>query len=71
MNQPSKSEHQSVWNYLVNTKPVVEEERSFILHKEDLVTLRVGREHAWLDSAIEHLLKWLHSKYTCIEVTYY
>jgi hypothetical protein len=24
------------------------------------VTLRAGREHAWLDSSIENVLKWFH-----------
>jgi hypothetical protein len=60
MNKPSRSEHRSVWNYFQNTNPVVEEERSFILHWEDLLTLRPGREHAWLDSAIERVLRYTH-----------
>jgi hypothetical protein len=35
---------------------VNDEDAEFILQKEDLVTLRPGREYAWLDSAIEKLL---------------
>ena len=34
-----------------------EEENSFIYHKEDMITLRPGREHAWLDGMVERLLQ--------------
>ena len=46
---------------MFNRKPLIESERSWIYHKEDLLTLRAGREHAWLDDGIEHLLRWFHS----------
>ncbi len=36
--------------------PVNDADAEFILQKEDLVTLRPGREHAWLDAAVEKLL---------------
>lgn len=36
-----------------------EEEMGFIYEKEDLVTLRPGREHAWLDGLLERTLKVL------------
>lgn len=34
-----------------------QEESGFIYLKEDLVTLRPGREYAWLDGAMEYLLQ--------------
>ena len=34
-----------------------EKEMEYILEKADLVTLRPGREHAWLDGMIESILK--------------
>ena len=34
----------------------------FIYEKEDLVTLRPGREHAWLDGLLERTLKALHCR---------
>ena len=37
--------------------PLFEEEARFIYEKEDLVTLRPGREHAWLDSILERVLQ--------------
>jgi hypothetical protein len=41
-------------------EPLSEEENTWIQYQEDLVTLRPGREHAWLDSGIEHLLRWFN-----------
>ena len=40
-----------------NERPVARAQFNFIYRKEDLVTLRPGREHAWLDSQVEKLLK--------------
>lgn len=60
--RPSASEYRSVVNYLDNEKPVTDDERSYILHREDLVTLRPGREHAWLDRSIENVLHLLHRR---------
>lgn len=62
MNHPSKADYRSVVNYLNNVKPIQKTERSFIQHKEDLVTLRPGREHAWLDGVIERILRIFHCK---------
>lgn len=38
-------------------QPVYDEDAEFIDHKEDLVTLRPGREHAWLDASVERVLQ--------------
>jgi hypothetical protein len=57
LNRPTNSEWTSVENFINNQKPVHREEFSFIYCKEDLVTLRPGREHAWLDTQVEKLLK--------------
>jgi hypothetical protein len=38
-------------------QPVYDEDAEFIDHKEDLVTLRPGREHAWLDASVEKVLQ--------------
>lgn len=60
LNRPSDTEHKSVFRYLEARKPIHPDERTYILHKEDLVTLRPGREHAWLDRMIEAVLKRLY-----------
>jgi hypothetical protein len=57
LNRPTSAEYTSVENFMDNEKPVPRPQFSFIYHKEDLVTLRAGREHAWLDSQVEKLLK--------------
>jgi len=57
LNRPTKGEWTSVENFINNQKPVRGEEYSFIYCKEDLVTLHPGREHAWLDTQVEKLLK--------------
>lgn len=61
LNRPSEADYTSVHNYMNGDRsPLIENEASWIFKKEDLITLRAGREHAWLDSAIEKLLKWFH-----------
>src|SRR5277367_3140006 len=69
LNRPTSHEYTSVENFMNNEKPVSRPQFNFIYHKEDLVTLRPGREHAWLDSQVEKLLKacdgWL------VQVSYF
>lgn len=56
-NRPSASEYRNVCRYISQNKPLVRQELEYIWHKEDLVTLRPGRDHAWLDRSIEHFLR--------------
>ena len=58
LNAPTDRDHASVSNYIANEQPLMEADRDFIYHKEDLVTIRAGREHAWLDAAVEAFLRW-------------
>jgi hypothetical protein len=60
--KPAEAERQSVGRYIHNRKPLVQAEATWIHHKDDLVTLRVGREHAWLDSIVEELLRLFHCR---------
>jgi hypothetical protein len=61
LNRPSEADYASVHNYMNGDRsPLIENEASWVFKKEDLITLRAGREHAWLDSAIEKILKWFH-----------
>ena len=62
MNRPSKQDHRSVVNYIQNEQPLMEGDRNFIYHQEDLVTIRSGRENAWLDALIEKVLRWYPCK---------
>ncbi|KAL9079449.1 MAG: hypothetical protein Q9157_001658 [Trypethelium eluteriae] len=56
------SDYKSVINYMKEVEPVTQKERDWVRHLEDLVTLRNGREHAWLDSGIEHLLQFFQQR---------
>jgi hypothetical protein len=61
LHRPSKGDYRSVQNFMGNRTPLINEhEASWVKHEEDLVTLRAGREHAWLDTGIEKLLKCFH-----------
>ncbi|KAF2454932.1 hypothetical protein BDY21DRAFT_416543 [Lineolata rhizophorae] len=64
-NKPSRADCGSVANHLSNRGQLVRREQKWIYQKEDLITLRSGRERAWLDTALEHLLKWINCG--CIE----
>lgn len=56
MQAPSARDWRSVKSWIGNHAPLVEREQSFILKKEDLVTLRSGRECAGFDGVIERML---------------
>lgn len=62
LNTPTDRDHASMSNYFSNEQPLVEADRDFLYHKEDLVTIRAGREHAWLDAAVENFLRWYPCK---------
>ena len=58
MNQPSSRDYKSVLHFMENDGgPLFQKESQFTYEKEDLITLRPGREHAWLDGVIERLLQ--------------
>jgi len=56
MQRPSRRDWRSVKNWLINEKPLVPSESKFIRRKEDLVTLRVGREGAGFEGVVEQML---------------
>lgn len=57
MKRPGNRDYKSVSGYIGDTKPLFEGEDDFIDRREDLVTLRPGRECAWLDAFVERVLK--------------
>jgi len=68
LNKPSSGEYTSVEAWINNVKPCLNAEHSFIYRKEDLVTLRPGREHAWLDSSVESLLRILNCRLVKVSI---
>ena len=61
-NKPTSEEHQSVRWWLHNRQAVYDKDAEFIEYEEDLVTLRPGREHAWLDSSVEKMLQYCNCR---------
>lgn len=66
--RPKTNEIRSVYNYLTDIDPVHDDEQQYILWKEDLLTLRPGRDHAWLDRGIEKCLQVLQTRVPYIQV---
>jgi hypothetical protein len=58
----------SVSNYIFGAAPVHELEQRYIQHEEDLVTLRPGRDYAWLDQCVQSCLHALHGRVPLIHV---
>lgn len=59
----------SVTNYLDDVTPVTKPEREYIQYEEDLVTLRPGRDHAWLDQCIEKCLHAVQGRANFVHVS--
>lgn len=60
---PSTRDYASVVNWMNIEAPLFEAECAFVKEKEDLITLRPGREHAWLDAFVERTLKAFHCEF--------
>ncbi|PSN67486.1 hypothetical protein BS50DRAFT_600854 [Corynespora cassiicola Philippines] len=54
--RPTDGDYNSVRNWFKNKAPLVSEEQDYILWKEDIVTLRHGREWANFDGMVEQML---------------
>lgn len=58
LEKPSARDYRSVLHFMENDGgQVFEGESGWIYDKEDLITIRPGREHAWLDGFLERMLK--------------
>ncbi|KAF2759506.1 hypothetical protein EJ05DRAFT_300449 [Pseudovirgaria hyperparasitica] len=55
--RPKPADYNSVSNYIQNRRPLWHGEDEWILHQEDMVTLRAARGLAWLDSLVEGLIR--------------
>lgn len=72
MNRPASRDRTSIQNFMENGfeengnhfRPLLKADSGFVYCKEDLVTLRPGRESAWLDYSVERLLDLLRCKLT-------
>jgi hypothetical protein len=69
MSRPSETDYRSVESYIHDKKPLIDEEQSFIYEKSDLVTLREGREGAYLDKMTEKFLQTFHCAFLQVRTT--
>ena len=56
LSKPAARDYRSVRAYFDEKGPVCEDEK-YICFKEDIITLKTGRENAWLDAMIERGLR--------------
>ena len=61
-NRPPSRDYGSVTHHFNHTDPLCNPE-SYIYHKEDIITLKPGRETAWLDTIVEKTLQRFHSSF--------
>jgi hypothetical protein len=57
LSKPAERDYKSVRNYMQNESPLLGSEGDYILCKEDLMTVKPGRENAWLDAFVEKALQ--------------
>ena len=70
LERPSNRDYESVLNFLeIDGGQLYEEDMAFIYEKEDLITLRPGREYAWLDGLLERTLKVLRCRLIKVSLT--
>lgn len=68
LQKPSRKDYRSVKSWFMNHEPVVQGEWRYLLRKEDIVTLRTGRECAGFDGFVENMLRYLDAclmRYHC------
>ncbi|KAL8634804.1 MAG: hypothetical protein Q9228_007634, partial [Teloschistes exilis] len=64
VDRPSNRDYQSVMSFMeADEGQLYEAEMDFIYEKEDLVTLRPGRDHGWLDVLVERVLLYFRCKF--------
>lgn len=59
LNRPPERDQYSVRSYIEKNACFVEAEMRFAYEKEDLITLRPGRDHSFVDGFVERMLKAL------------
>ncbi|TGO63760.1 hypothetical protein BCON_0011g00470 [Botryotinia convoluta] len=67
MNRRADSDYRSVERYIFDKKPLVDEGQGFIYEKNDLITLREGREGAYLDTMTERFLQIFHCAFLQVQ----
>jgi len=61
-NRPSERDYQSLRNEFDKVAPLCDRDAAFIQCKEDIISLKPGREPAWLDEMVEGMVGRLLSR---------
>jgi hypothetical protein len=69
--RPTARDYRSVRNWFHNVAPLVDEEQEYILWKEDVLTLRHGREWASFDGLVEACLHKINCRLIRVSVNIY
>lgn len=64
LNKPASRDYTSVKNYFDDEQPLCSDDEFYIYRKEDIITLKPGRENAWLDGVVEKILQ----TFTCAPI---
>lgn len=69
VDRPSNRDYQSVMSFMeADEGQLYEAEMDFIYEKEDLVTLRPGRDHGWLDVLVERFLLYFRCRFLIVRL---
>ena len=67
LDRPTTRDYRSVLHFMENDGgPLYKKESEFIYEKEDLVTIKPGRDHAYLDGILERILRACRCKLTIV-----
>ena len=58
LNRPPERDQYSVRYYIEKNGCFIQPENRFVYEKEDLVTLRPGRDHSFVDAFVERMLRY-------------
>jgi hypothetical protein len=70
LKKPASSDYRGVKKYFEQEHPVARDE-SYIYNKEDIISLKLGRETAWLDGILEKVLSKLSFYYHVYQVRFW
>lgn len=62
LNRPQERDQCSVRSYIEKNGHLMRDDSRFAYEKEDLVTLRPGRDHSFVDGFVEQMLKTFHCR---------
>jgi len=67
-NRPQDRDYSSVKSYFDEESPLCNDE-SYVYRREDIITLKPGRENAWLDGFVEKTLQTFSCRLIRVSVT--